>query len=1156
MKILKIEFENLNSLRGTQTINLEFGELAEAGIFAITGPTGAGKSTILDAITLALYGRAARYGSSPSPENMMSRHTGFCRSEIVFETPAGRFRSAWSLNRARKKPDGKPQSAKHQVFDQNETPLTQKIKETADKIEELIGLDFDRFLRSVLLAQGEFAKFLKSDIKERGRLLESLTGTRIYSDLSQLVYEQHKSRDSQLKEREAKLDAVVLLGEDERKDKIGQSKKLADELKSLNKKLKAARTLVELGNQWRETTDAKQQLTTTLKSLKERGKALAADEQRLKSHQKAFAFKPNMGQLNQLQTQCNDSEKQVRRAVEQTEASGQTLKLQLQHANAWLTGRDKELQKKLDAESKQQTKWKKEQTQITTWLAENAADKALVETIPNLRTGLGKLDSSRRTGLDATTRLKTLAEATKKTEAAIKQQTKEFKTLETTIKEQQAALTKQQELLAKELDGKDPKNLNDQRDDLTKKIAALTTMSAQQNETSQLKKEIAAKQAAIKQRQDDTKTHEQTVKHVVQTVESQEEVCAALELALEQARQFAELSDHRANLKDGEACPLCGSLEHPAVDGETTSSLKSVQKQFDTAREKLTKLKSEQQLQSNQLTQAKATLKSELQVVKSEQDRLAKHELSLNQQATQSGLSTEETKNLAATQAAAETQLEKFKQRMLQVDALRQSVQTCEQIAQKSLNDQGLLAQSLESDQDKINDLKSQQQEATERLEAANIDVQTQTGQLDKMLEPFQLTTPEPSTVDAFQESLDQRSQAFQIQTKELAKLETQLTDSQQTAKELQRDQQETENGLERLKTWADEEALRSVRLPAAADTRKATTWSTVPELLDELGSLRTAWQQTADREQGHKEAASKNHAALQSTSAAFLAKVVQGGFESIEQLKATLLSDEAAEKIANDLEQHKERLNKTQGQLEQLEKTLTSLKDKSAPNEQELVKQVAELEQAENEAGQKQQQRTTIENALDADLQQRKKQEQAHKELQDERQQLATWQRMNEIMGSADGQKFRTFAQGISLDLVIRHANLHLSELSKRYRLQRRAADSLGLEICDLHQANALRPMESLSGGESFVVSLALALGLSDLAGQSVRIDSLFIDEGFGTLDPETLDMAVAALERLQARNKTIGVISHVELLKERITTQIQVQPIAGGISELKIVA
>ena len=173
---------------------------------------------------------------------MMSRHTGFCRSEIVFETPAGRFRSAWSLNRARKKSDGKIQSAKHQVFDQNETPLTQKIKETADKIEELIGLDFDRFLRSVLLAQGEFAKFLKSDIKERGRFLESLTGTRIYSDLSQLVYEQHKSRDSQLKEREAKLDAVELLGEDERKDKIGQSKKLADELKSLNKKLKAART--------------------------------------------------------------------------------------------------------------------------------------------------------------------------------------------------------------------------------------------------------------------------------------------------------------------------------------------------------------------------------------------------------------------------------------------------------------------------------------------------------------------------------------------------------------------------------------------------------------------------------------------------------------------------------------------------------------------------------------------------------------------------------------------------------------------------------------------------------------------------------------------------------------------------------------------------
>ena len=146
-------------------------------------------------------------------------------------------------------------------------------------------------------------------------------------------------------------------------------------------------------------------------------------------------------------------------------------------------------------------------------------------------------------------------------------------------------------------------------------------------------------------------------------------------------------------------------------------------------------------------------------------------------------------------------------------------------------------------------------------------------------------------------------------------------------------------------------------------------------------------------------------------------------------------------------------------------------------------------------------------------------------------------------------------FAQGLSLDVLVRLANRHLSKLSDRYRLQRIAGETLDLEIVDQHQASTRRPMRSLSGGESFIASLALALGLSDLAGRNVKIDSLFIDEGFGSLDPDTLDIAVAALEGLQTSHKTIGVISHVELLKERITAQIRVTPTGGGVSRLTVV-
>ncbi len=1156
MKILKIEFENLNSLRGEQTIDLESGDLAEAGIFAITGPTGAGKSTILDAITLALYGKAARYGASPSPENMMSRHTGHCRSEIVFETSEGRFRAAWQLNRARKKPDGKVQQARHQVFDHEDTPLTQKIKETSGKIEELIGLDFDRFLRSALLAQGEFAKFLKSDVNERSRLLESLTGTSIYSDLSQLVYEQYKDRENQLKQREAILDAVVLLTVDELKEKQTQSKALEVELESLKKKQKAANERVELGKQSREATASKQQLTTTLKSLEEQGKALAADEQRLKWHQKAVTFKPDLGKIDQQRTQCSDADKQARLAVEQTETSGQTLKLQLHHADTWLADRNQQLQKELDAESGRQTTLTGQQTLATKWLTANAVDKTLAEAIPSIRTCLAKLSSSRRSGREATARLERLAGTLEKTEGSIQQSKKDLDSLTTVIDKQQEALNKQLELLSQELDGADSDRLHEQRDRLTEKIAALTAMAGQEVEAKELKQAINTKQTSAKEKKGDTEQQERELKKATEAAKDQEETCAALEIAVEQARLVADLAEHRANLKDGEECPLCGSLEHPAVDGEPASPLATLQQQLGKARKSLTKLAATQQAQAERLTLAKASLQTKLQEIKNDQERLSKLNLNLSQQATKLELSAEEAKDLTATKTAAELQFDQFKRRMSQVDVLRVSVQKCEKTVQQSLGQQDLLAQTLKSAEANLADLKSQQTEATQQLESANIDVQHQTQQLKKLLEPFKLTTPDLEAIEQFQQSLDRRSQAFQARTNELSQLESQLVKSQQVAKDLLREQQETARELSRVETWTREEPLRSASLPAAANLRDALAWSTVTELAEELGSLRTAWQQAVEREQVRVNAATESRKAFTTASAAFLASAVQGGFESVAQLQSQLLSDDAAETIANRLEQHKEQLNKTRGQLEQLEETLTSLKEKSAPDEQELAKQVAELEQLENDANQKQQQRTTIENALDADLQQRKKQEQAHKELQNQRQQLVTWQRLNEIIGSADGKKFRTFAQGISLDLVIRHANQHLTELSTRYRLQRRAADSLGLEICDLHQANALRPMESLSGGESFVVSLALALGLSDLAGQSVRIDSLFIDEGFGTLDPETLDMAVAALERLQARNKTIGVISHVELLKERITTQIQVQPNAGGTSELKIVA
>src|SRR5690606_38402106 len=171
-----------------------------------------------------------------------------------------------------------------------------------------------------------------------------------------------------------------------------------------------------------------------------------------------------------------------------------------------------------------------------------------------------------------------------------------------------------------------------------------------------------------------------------------------------------------------------------------------------------------------------------------------------------------------------------------------------------------------------------------------------------------------------------------------------------------------------------------------------------------------------------------------------------------------------------------------------------------------------------------------------------------------DKQQQLQDdWSYLNSLIGAADGAKFRRFAQGLTLDYLIQLANRQLNRLHGRYFLERRPGETLELQVVDTWQADSVRDTRTLSGGESFLVSLALALALSDLVSHKTSIDSLFLDEGFGTLDTETLETALDALDNLNASGKTIGVISHVEALKERISVQMQVRKMSGlGVSRL----
>ncbi|MDD3484784.1 AAA family ATPase, partial [Azovibrio restrictus] len=221
MKILRLRLKNLNSLKGEWSIDFTRPPFVDNGLFAITGPTGAGKSTLLDAICLALYHQTPRLERISSSDNgIMTRHTADCLAEVEFEVKGSAYRAFWSQRRARDKADGALQAAKVELAelapDGSGTILSSQAADKLKRIAEITGLDFPRFTKSMLLAQGGFAAFLNASANERAELLEELTGSEIYGEISRRVFEQARAARQVLEQLQARAEGVELLSEAQR----------------------------------------------------------------------------------------------------------------------------------------------------------------------------------------------------------------------------------------------------------------------------------------------------------------------------------------------------------------------------------------------------------------------------------------------------------------------------------------------------------------------------------------------------------------------------------------------------------------------------------------------------------------------------------------------------------------------------------------------------------------------------------------------------------------------------------------------------------------------------------------------------------------------------------------------------------------------------
>jgi len=974
MKILSVRLHNLNSLKGKHLVRFDREPLASAGLFAITGPTGAGKTTLLDAITLALYGKVARYGNESNPEHVMTRHCGECSAEVEFEVTSGVYRAAWERHRAGKKPGGKLQAPKRYIYDAAGEPLAQQIREAEQKIEDLLGLNYDRFLRSVLLAQGDFARFLKADANERAGLLESLTGTSVYSRLGKLAHEEANRREADLNARAAGLGQIELLNKEVREElsaemKAGEAldRKLSGEIERGGKMLTGISQLRMARANEKAALQEKGNLDAERKSTKEK-------LERLKRHRATLPFTKGLSDLDHAEAAHQEADSKSATATKNYhEARAHHHRVSVIFAlslDAALAGAKQE-----ETAGNNAAKQAEEETSaVRLWLEKHKSDETLAHSLAEIVSAIGDAKNSRETAARSWAEWRQTARGVAPEKAS------------------------QLPAIIVSLSGYDEGSLIDQ-------------IVEAGNERQELLKEAGIE---AKRQLDLRQDH------------------------LDKTRLIASLDQHRANLKPGEECPLCGSEEHPfAEDSPTDTGIAQLASELAKANSKLETAREEYQ-----------KLSEDLKRLQSGRDDLL---------------------------------------------------------------------------------------QASTRVEASS-------NELARILKPLATEAPLPGEEAQMQQALQDRAREFREKEK-------------QHEAGAQR-KGEAENHAKRA---SEQAALLLTKRSKLGDFRDANPEGlspvTVSEAEDDFQEAAQSEKVSASQSADRKKDAESRAAKLKEVSKSLNDAVSDSDFASLPELReANLPATESAEIESIESELNK-RTAASEALLKQAAKEVGDLVAKQVLEgdaAEDFVEKQEELKTSRDELLKEQ---TTRRNTLTSDEQNRKRKEESEKELEQDRKSFAVWRRLKELIGSHDGAKFRKHAQSISLDILTRHANRHLIKLSDRYRICRDLTGELNLEIEDLHQAGAKRPMASLSGGESFLASLALALGLSDLAGRTVRIDSLFIDEGFGSLDSDSLEVAIATLESLQQDHKTVGVISHVDLLKERIGTQIIVEKKPGGVSEIRVV-
>ncbi len=1077
MKILSLQLKNLNSLYGEWFIDFTDKTYQNDGLFVLSGPTGAGKSTILDAVCLALYGQTPRLGKITQTNNeVMSKHTADCYSLLHFETKGIQYYARFEQRKAKNNPNGKLQDVERSIAKEKpDSIICRKKTEINEEIIRITGMDFPRFTRSILLAQGAFDSFLKARDEEKSMLLEQITGTEIYSEISQTIYQRAKS-EKEKKERLILLTNNTSLLPPEEIEKLKNRQETHNqELATINQQLSQIRTFILWHNQMQELQEKIDTAKNRHKNFLEQKKASEEKEIQLIKAEKAEKLYPEYHALN-LQ------EKEI------------------QNAQASLT----ELEKNLP----------KQETQL----------KLLIQKIEEIHNNCQQEKINYE-------KLRPLFEEIKKLDIELENINKNIQAQSTEI----AQSEKEKQKIASDIQEIDKKNaaIRQEQNELSNWFQTNTCLETLKQELSaiknnlihldtiiesgkQTKNKIAEQEEELKLQKTNNAKQEQSQKELIADIKlkqkQQKQITGQIETLLKEnslqelkttlsfleekkflLAQISALEEQRKTLREGEECPLCGSIHHPFMQKDAI--IPSGNSDIDI-----------------NIKQLKHQIE-EIEKLKQEQDKIDL-------------LLTENNKRL------------------------ENIGQTIQDNARQIMNKEKLIQEF--------------QKERNELLKQYNEEKET----LLQQVKPFNITEIIPNKSQDITEILEGHLKNFDMKNKQKQDIEQTLQENEKQQASLQTQLAVIQNNLtyKNGQLQTEKNTYSSIKRKREKDFAQKNPQTEEEKLLKSINELEEKKEKilqekdkqnqevTQSKEQiKHLQAflaeKSKNVSMLKEE---FLQKLQEQEFSDVEDFLKAQLSKEELQHLQHIFKELEQNIKLTQSKLAESEKELQTLKNKNltAGSKQELEEQEKNIREKQEaslvELGEiqgKLKQNQEIANTYNEKLQELKKQEHIQ----------AKWDALNSLVGSADGKKFRQIAQAITFEQVLHYANMKLQLLQKRYLLIQDKNNLLNLNVLDNYQGGEIRAVQNLSGGESFIVSLSLALGLAQMASKNVRVDSLFLDEGFGTLDEENLDTALSTLASIQQEGKLIGIISHIPLLKERINTQINVIPEQGGRSILQ---